>query len=314
MSNSPEPKVAPNPPHNRAFEYFFCSTGIRCSSNVLSHPAYDEAVRIKVGTSKATGQELLNFMSEHFTPGSYDFLRKNCNSFTDCALYFLCQKRLDLRYRAMEKLGWMAESQTGLLHSISEGEYTANPAAEGFNVEEILEEIAELWDCEEESEPEAPSCGYAFTTVAAPTVSCWPPMLYQRRETWFSLNRPLLGPRPTRPPGTGQDLIRRGLRKQDLPSEADAIVIGAGPAGLSLAVLLGNFGRKVLVLEQHDRAGGGLHSFTEHGYEFETGFHYLGEMQKGAELRSIVDSLTNEERFKTKTNSSGGDVFCGIKQ
>ena len=31
---------------------------------------------------------------------------------------------------------------------------------------------------------------------------------------------------------------------QDLPEEADAIVIGAGVAGLSLAVLLGNFGRK----------------------------------------------------------------------
>ena len=51
------------------------------------------------------------------------------------------------------------------------------------------------------------------------------------RTSRFSLNRPLLGPRPTRPPGTGQDLIRRGLRKQDLPSEADAIVIGAGGEG-----------------------------------------------------------------------------------
>ncbi|CAK9049325.1 unnamed protein product [Durusdinium trenchii] len=106
-----------------------------------------------------------------------------------------------------------------------------------------------------------------------------------------------------------EDLIRRGLRKQDLPSEADAIVIGAGPAGLSLAVLLGNFGRKVLVLEQHDRAGGGLHSFTEHGYEFETGFHYLGEMQKGAELRSIVDSLTNEEVEFTNLDARSGGIY-----
>ena len=64
----------------------------------------------------------------------------------------------------------------------------------------------------------------------------------------------------------------------------------------------------MLVLEQHDRAGGGLHSFEEQGhwashmasrrlrgFEFETGFHYMGEMKEGQELRSIVDSLTNHK-------------------
>ncbi|CAL1155911.1 unnamed protein product [Cladocopium goreaui] len=103
-----------------------------------------------------------------------------------------------------------------------------------------------------------------------------------------------------------EDPTRRGLRKQDLPEEADAIVIGAGPAGLSLAVLLGNFGRKVLVLEQHDRAGGGLHSFTEQGYDFETGFHYVGELKPGQELRAIVDSITNHEVTFTNLERSDG--------
>lgn len=148
-------------------EYFFSPTGIRCCSYPISHPSLLQAIRIGVGVSKATGQELYNFLSEHFQSGSYDFLRKNCNAFTDCALYFLCEKRLDLRYRAMEKLGWMAESQTGILHSISEGEYTANPEAENFDVEDVLEEIAERWEgCSEESDTEVPQ-----------SLSCWPPMM-----------------------------------------------------------------------------------------------------------------------------------------
>ena len=65
------------------------------------------------------------------------------------------------------------------------------------------------------------------------------------------------------------DRLKRGLRKKDVPAAADAIVIGAGPSGLSLAVLLARRGLRVLVLEQHDRAGGGLHTFEEHGFEFD---------------------------------------------
>ena len=37
-------------------------------------------------------------------------------------------------------------------------------------------------------------------------------------------------------------------------------------------------GKKVLVLEQHDQAGGCCHSFVDKGYEFDTGIHYIGEM------------------------------------
>ncbi|OLP86117.1 putative all-trans-retinol 13,14-reductase [Symbiodinium microadriaticum] len=75
---------------------------------------------------------------------------------------------------------------------------------------------------------------------------------------------------------------RRSLA-EDLPEEADAVVIGAG-------------------------------------YDFETGFHYAGEMRKGQELRAIVDSLTNDEtgpeRIYDKVVFSDGDKFgvpSGIK-
>lgn len=35
-------------------------------------------------------------------------------------------------------------------------------------------------------------------------------------------------------------------------------------------------GKRVLILEQHDIIGGCTHTFSEKGFEFDTGVHYLG--------------------------------------
>lgn len=42
------------------------------------------------------------------------------------------------------------------------------------------------------------------------------------------------------------------------------------------AAILAKKNKKVLVLEQHDIAGGCLHTFSEKGFTFDTGLHYIG--------------------------------------
>ena len=62
----------------------------------------------------------------------------------------------------------------------------------------------------------------------------------------------------------------------------DVIIIGSGISGLACACILSKLGKKILILEQHDRPGGGLHTFREKGHTFQSGNHYLGTFDENS--------------------------------
>lgn len=88
-------------------------------------------------------------------------------------------------------------------------------------------------------------------------------------------------------------VLKNAFSIDKVPKSLDAIVIGSGPGGLTPAVLLSKVGKKVLVLEQHDRAGGCCHVYTEKGFEFDIGIHYVGNMNEGTLSRLLADQLTD---------------------
>lgn len=62
-------------------------------------------------------------------------------------------------------------------------------------------------------------------------------------------------------------------------SDWDAIVIGAGLAGLSCAAYLAKAGKRVVVIEQHDRPGGLWASFYRRGVIFDLSTHWVTDPQ-----------------------------------
>ena len=71
----------------------------------------------------------------------------------------------------------------------------------------------------------------------------------------------------------------------------DVIIIGAGLGGLTAGAKLARAGKKVLLLEQHDRPGGCATSFTRKGFTMEVGLHEMDGLHPGDMKSRIFHDL-----------------------
>ena len=150
---------------------------------------------------------------------------------------------------------------------------------------------------------QAMSVWFLGLVVALLLICC---AIFIRKNFWILFSgdaktNPFKNARPGRPKGERtqtskvkrDEVLKEALAEDKVPPQLDAIVIGSGIGGLTSAALLAKAGRKVLVLEQHDQAGGCCHTFIDKGFEFDVGIHYIGEMAEGSVTRHLVDELSN---------------------
>lgn len=71
----------------------------------------------------------------------------------------------------------------------------------------------------------------------------------------------------------------------------DDLIIGSGMGGLTVAALLANAGRRVLVLEAHDSPGGYAHTFAMGDYRFCAQVHYVFNCGEGEAVHRVLSEL-----------------------
>ncbi|MCQ2229753.1 MAG: NAD(P)/FAD-dependent oxidoreductase [Bacteroidales bacterium] len=67
----------------------------------------------------------------------------------------------------------------------------------------------------------------------------------------------------------------------------DVVIIGAGLGGLECGLMLAKHGKSVCILEKDALIGGCLQTFRREGQHLDTGFHYVGGLDKGQMLNRL---------------------------
>lgn len=121
-------------------EYFFSDSGICYNDKLISHSGRPTE-KYEVGRTEHSGTELWWALQAHFRPGTYDLLKKNCNSFTDAAMFFLLRSRLDSKYSQLERLG---QTSPGMVGKVTNGAYLPNPVSADFALDDVIEAVTKL--------------------------------------------------------------------------------------------------------------------------------------------------------------------------
>ena len=98
-------------------------------------------------------------------------------------------------------------------------------------------------------------------------------------------------------------VLKQGFSMQKVPEDLDAIIVGSGIGGLTTGAIMAKAGKRVLVLEQHDQAGGCCHTYIDKGYEFDVGIHYIGDMGYPT-LTKVITYRLNNSIFGTMKSAS----------
>lgn len=88
------------------------------------------------------------------------------------------------------------------------------------------------------------------------------------------------------------------MTSSSLRTRYDAIVIGAGSAGLTCALHLAQAGLDVLLVEKNDWIGGYAHGFARNGFYWDHGGHIFLAYRLGAQARSVFQRLNLDQRLE----------------
>uniref|UniRef100_A0A8D3A6B7 Si:ch1073-13h15.3 n=1 Tax=Scophthalmus maximus TaxID=52904 RepID=A0A8D3A6B7_SCOMX len=137
---------------------------------------------------------------------------------------------------------------------------------------------------------------------------------------WYLFGKPSpFSLESVRPPGPREydqkkrdKVIKQGFSLDKVPQNLDVIVIGSGIGGLTAGATLAKAGKKVLVLEQHDQAGGCCHTYVEKGFEFDVGLHYIGQLHENSLLRIAFDQLSEGQLEFQELNQHFDTIQIGL--
>lgn len=78
--------------------------------------------------------------------------------------------------------------------------------------------------------------------------------------------------------------------------EYDVVVIGSGMGGITAGALLAKVGRKVLVVERQNAAGGYAHAFKRNSYTFDPAIHVVAQGKEGQIFDALLTYLNIRDR------------------